>query len=459
MERELSLVQTSAGGGTRARPLSLYSATTMIPKGMMRVMGLPISEVQMEQAKRWGIEKAYIVAKDLENRDQLATRFSDGKDRFGIRIRYSHPLDDFTNKGSGDALLTNIFRNNLPGDSLVLSNDNLFEFDLDQALQRHRDNNAVVTVLTIPMKPRDTINTYGLIDVDENGRVKKLVEKPKNEEEVMKALGFQSVSELNDRRVHVNTAGYILNNRKLEELAQTEQWIIEGRKNLKNFDMAGNLLAGLVDRGFPIYVKSIEEWGDFGTLPNYLETTKRALGGAFRSIDEILKERGYRNLQGNSWIHAETLDAKSRLGGRTLREKLNSGALKIGPNVFIGRDCELGDGCIIKYSDLEKQTTIGANAHVDNSVLFPYSIVGENATLDRALLALQSYVESSVSNPTKITDGSTIGPQVIIPAGSNLRNTIVFPGYTFSGPETRVNETIEPSAEQLVRLQDRFGSA
>ncbi len=454
-KRELSLVQTSAGGGTRARPLSLYSATTMIPKGMMRVMGIPIAEIQLEQAKKNGIQNVYVVAKDLENRDQLASRFSDGR-MHGLKIRYSHPIDDIINNGSGDALLTNISRNNISGDSLVLSNDNLFEYDIDRIMKTHRDNNALVTILTIPMSPRETIKKYGLLDVDDTGKVKRILEKPSTEEEIIKMMSYTSPNDLEDRRVHVNTAGYILNNSLLDKLSKTEKWIMNGRKNSDNFDMAGNLLTGLVKRGFPIYVESIQEWGDLGSLSSYIDTTKKALTGSYNSIDTILSERNYVRYN-DSWVHTDSMNRRSGRSRKTLLDRLENKDLTIGPHSFVGRDCILEDGSTIKYSDIEKQTAIGANSNITNSVVFPYSIIGEYTEIDRSCLALNTYIDSNKENPTKIIEGSAIGPQVEIKAGSILRNTVIFPGFTSDTPINYSNETIEPSTEQLSALQKSYG--
>ena len=111
----LTAVQTSAGMGNRLRPLNLYSSTSMIPKGLIRVMGIPIAEIQLEEFKAAGIENVQIITQYLENREHLSNRFSDGTHRFGLKIGYSDPADDQTNNGSGDAILTNIKRKGLNG--------------------------------------------------------------------------------------------------------------------------------------------------------------------------------------------------------------------------------------------------------------------------------------------------------------------------------------------------------
>src|SRR3990167_3264799 len=116
---DVSVVLTSGGEGTRNRPVSLYSPTSMIPKGLMRVMGIPLSELQIEVLRAESIRQFYIITRYLENRDQLANRFGDGRVRFGIDITYSDPLEDILNNGIGDAILRNITSHNIDRKSVV----------------------------------------------------------------------------------------------------------------------------------------------------------------------------------------------------------------------------------------------------------------------------------------------------------------------------------------------------
>lgn len=452
----LSLVLTSAGAGTRVRPASLYSATTMIPKGMMRVMGLPLAEIQLEQARAIGIERAYFIAMGLENRDQPAARFSDGQARFGLQIDYSHPIDDKTNNGSGDAILTNIERKDIGGTSLILSNDNLFEFNMKKALKRHNDLGAVVTVLTYPVTPAQTIQNYGLIRSDMSGRIEELIEKPDSEKEVLAALGCKP-HELQRQRAYINTAGYIVNNEALREIAQKESWIRDGRLNSSDFDMAGVLLRGLIENGYTLGASAINKWGDFGSIPNYLETTQTALEGGFPSIQKILGKQDYEKIEGNIWIHKTSLNARSRGSQRTLKERMADGTVTVGSNTFIGKDVIIEDGVSLSNSDIEKSCYIGGGSDIDNSVVFSQSILGPNTTLDRALMASASETPLTKGAPVEITGLSAVGPQVAVSAGSKLKNATIYPGYRFNeGPESLEGVTQTPSIASLLALVSKY---
>jgi len=448
---KMSMVLTSGGRGSRLRPLSLYSPTTMVPKGLMRIMGTPLTEIQLKIAESIGIKNVYIIAQHLENREQLANRFGNGRS-FGFKLYYSHPVHDHKNNGSGDAILRNIHEHNLRGNSLILPNDNLFDCDFMAALKQHNKSGAIVTILTIPMKPRDTINTYGLIDVFLDNRVRKIVEKPKNEKAIMSAMGYSKKSELNTKKVHVNTAGYIVNNDKFREL-MSKEWVAEGRVSDSGFDMAGDLLTGLIERGEKVKVFPISAWGDFGSPELYLETMERVLSGEFSFLKKFLKKRGYVFLDNNVYVHPYLAGGVG--DKKKIEEYLKKNKIKLGPKVFIGRGCDLRFGCKLSHCNIEKQVSVGVGAKVSHSFISPYSWIGYGAAIKDSLLSLQASVESSIEDKTEIS-GSVIGPQLVIPKGSKLDKSVIYPGCFFSKPIKFKKKVHRPEREELVKFYKSF---
>jgi NDP-sugar pyrophosphorylase family protein len=436
--------------------MSLYSPTTMIPKGLLRVMGLPIAEIQLESIKSFGIKDTYVLTQYLENRDQLSLRFSDGQDRFGLNIEYSDPILDFYNNGSGDAILTNIEQKDLTGDSLVLPNDNLFEFNLDDILKQHRDTGAVVTMLSIPMKAKDTIRQYGLIDTDLENKVSRLVEKPKDENHIMKSMGYKTPEELDRAVVQVNTAGYIINNDALKEVAQKE-WVKRGRrKSSGEFDMAGDLVHKLVEKGAPIHTYPIDDWGDFGTNSEYLKSTSRALQGAFPTISRILEERGYIHLENESWVHPDSYRRKNSKG-KSLEQNIKEKTVSLGPHTFVGRHVTIENGANVTHSDIEKYNSIGKDTEVTDSYLSPYCIMGHHAYIRGSILGLEVLVDSSEKQRTVIEPESVIGPRVQIPHGSHIRNTTIYPGYTIDPKANSYrDETLRPTREEIEAFMQHY---
>ncbi|MBL7055601.1 NDP-sugar synthase [Candidatus Woesearchaeota archaeon] len=452
-DRTLTAVQTSGGMGTRARPINLYSESSMIPKGLIRVMGTPIAELQIRQFVEAEINDLYVVTQHLENREHLSNRFGDGRN-FGLDIHYSDPQDDWTNNGSGDAILSNIQSRNLTGDSIILPNDNLFEFDLSRIIQQHRKTDAVISVLTIDMQPIDTLDTYGLINADDSNKVVELAEKPESIEDLVLALRLDSAKDLSKKKVPVNTAGYITDNDSLMQIL-SEDWVRNGRESESGFDMAGDLITGLLKHGHPVNVTPIDSWGDFGSTDYILSTIQQALAGNFPSVHGSLGKNYYHDPIKNIWIHKETLKREYR--GKTLQERMKSGDVNIGSNTFIGRRVIIEDGAEIRYSNIEKYVKVGKGVQIDHSYLLPNSIIGPYAEISHSALGLQIKVNSSEETPTRIKAGSAIGPKITIPEGTALIGVSVYPGFNFEGSGEYSHTDLTPSKEHVMRAAIVYG--
>ncbi|MBS3105687.1 hypothetical protein J4234_05510 [Candidatus Woesearchaeota archaeon] len=450
---DVVVILTSAGKGTRNFPINLYSPTSMIPKGLLRVLGTPPSELQIRQLMGW-LKNFFIITQYLENDDMLSNRFGDGLGRFGVNINYSSPLEDLLNNGSGESLLRNILEQKYGGHSLVLANDNLYETDWPEVVRFHKEKGAVITVMATLMGARETIGDYGLLQVDERGRVVRITEKPKNEAELVKTLGIDDPARLGDIQVRVNTAGYVIDNPAFKDLAR-EDWVREKmKKESGEFDMAGGLIKGCVERGIPVYATLIDNWGDLGTNVKFLATVERALGREYPSIDSLLSKRGYHHLKNNVWVHPETYLA-TRNGNPSLKELIETKAVEIGPNVFIGRNVEIGKGAKIRYSSVEKRGYIGEEANISHSVIFPTCRIGKRARIDRSILGLRVVVNSSPENPTVI-ESSYLGP-VVVPAGIHIINSPgVYPGCEFGPDRVIKDRVLLPSNAAVMRVVDSY---
>jgi len=449
--RQLTGIQTSGGTGSRARPLNLYSATSMIPKSLLRMLEIPIGEIQLEQFKDFGIDTIHILTQHLENREHLSNRFGDGS-KLGLNIYYSDPHDDPVNNGSGDAILTNLEKRALTGDSIILSNDNLFEFDCDTVLDEHRKNGSIISVMSILTKPRNAIKNYGLINSDPYHKIINLGEKPDNEKEVMRELNMTDSSALDGIRVPINTAGYIVDNDALSKILK-ESWVIKKRRKSSGvFDMAGNLIKELIKRKYPVHNIPIDAWGDLGSTTFFLDTFPEALSGKFPFIYKILERRGYHHIAlDNVWIHPDSLNKKDK-NGRTLEERMERGEVKIGPNVTIGRDATFEEGVNVRFSEIGKYGKVEEGGRLDRAYLSPYCRVGPHAVLRECALGLQVNVDSSKNLPTYINGRSVFGPKIYVPKDTKLENVQVYPGYKFGGEgELHTHKILKPTLKQLAQ--------
>src|SRR5207247_2116975 len=68
-------------------------------------------------------------------------------------------------------------------DVLVLSGDQLYRMDYRELLKTHRENKADVTIAVLPVAA-DQAAQFGIVRLDDAGRVTGFVEKPKTREEL-----------------------------------------------------------------------------------------------------------------------------------------------------------------------------------------------------------------------------------------------------------------------------------
>ena len=441
MYSDVNAVLTSGGKGSRNWPINLLAQGMYYPKGLMRVMGIPIAEIQVEELKAAGITNFHFLTVGTPNKNPLADRFRDGSG-YNVHIDYATTLEGIQDRGSGDGLLRFI-ENRCPlGHSIVLANDNLYEVDWQRAIEFHNRNKAVITVLVTRTKPRETIGTYGLLETNGNDRVAGIIEKPKTETELMRALGVKTVEELNRiEDVPVNTGGYIVNNGALAKLAK-EGWVKKGREYASvtkgvYFDIAGDLIKGCIEHGIPVYGFTIDNWGDLGTNTNYLSSVQRALAGQFPSVLRILRERRYTRLEENVWVQPETW--KREDNGKRLEQLVEEGAVTLGPNTFIARRVAIEPGAHIEYSAIEKDCHV-RDAEIFHSILIPHGLVGNGAYIERSILGLGVVVaypkkgerDSNEQPGTRIVR-SFLGPDLFVPASYNIRGSTIFPGVDLEG--------------------------
>lgn len=155
----------AGGKGERLRPF-----TNDRPKVMVEVAGKPILFWQIEWLKSFGIDK-FVLAVSYKH-EVIQEFLNHGKD-LGIEVDYSieeKPL------GRGGAIKQAFSSPLLEGveDVVVTNGDIITKFDLSQMVDRHQQNQALVTLLLTPYLSR-----WGVVKVDEENHVLGFEEKPR----------------------------------------------------------------------------------------------------------------------------------------------------------------------------------------------------------------------------------------------------------------------------------------
>lgn len=151
-----------AGGfGKRLKPL-----TQDRPKPLVPVAGKAIIEWQIEWLKKYGVDTVVVLAG--YQREKMLEFLGSGT-KYGVKIVYTiedEPLGTAgAIKNAEPILRTEPF--------LALNGDIITNIPLDKLMDVVKDKDAVVAMALVPLR-----SPYGIVEVDEAGRIVRFVEKP-----------------------------------------------------------------------------------------------------------------------------------------------------------------------------------------------------------------------------------------------------------------------------------------
>lgn len=326
----------AAGKGTRVRPI-----THTIPKPMIPILQKPVMEFLLELLRQHGFDQIMVNVSHLA--EEIESYFRDGQ-RFGVQIAYSFEGSIVDGDLVGNALgsaggLKKIQEFNPFFDDtfVVLCGDALIDLDLTTAVQRHREQGAIATIITKTV-PKELVSSYGVVVTDESGRIVKFQEKPSVDE----ALSTQ-----------INTGIYIF-----------EPEVIDYIPSGQEYDLGGDLFPQLVEKGLPFYAVNMDfEWVDIGKVPDYWQAIRGVLRREIKNVaipGIEVKPGVYTGINvAANWDKIE-VQGPVYIGGMT---RIEDGVTIIGP-AMIGPSCLICSGAV-----------------VDNSVIFEYSRLGPGARL------------------------------------------------------------------------------
>lgn len=158
-----------AGGlATRLRPLTLVTNKHLLP-----VYNKPMIYYPVEAMVKAGITDVLITSSS-DHSDDFEKLLGDGSD-FGLNIKYA--IQENPKGGISDAVM--LAQDFAVGDKvLVLLGDNIFNFDLKKAKEKFESIGEGAMVFGVKM-PTES-GQYGVIEMDDSGKVISIEEKPEH---------------------------------------------------------------------------------------------------------------------------------------------------------------------------------------------------------------------------------------------------------------------------------------
>jgi len=367
------------GAGTRLFPLTKERSKPAVPlAGKYRLVDIPISNCINSSLKRIYILTQFNSA-SLHRHISQSYKFDHFSGGFvEILAAEQTPTSTSWYQGTADAVRKNLthFLNHDFEYLVILSGDQLYRMDFRRIISQHIESYADLTIATIPV-PRDAAKSLGIMQINEERRIVRFVEKPK-EEAVLDSLKLnpESYSRLGiegEEEFFLASMGIYVFNRDL---------IVRLLDNTHT-DFGKHIIPGAIanSRVFSYIFQGY--WEDIGTIRSFFEA----------NLDLIseLPRFNFFDMSAPIFSRPRFLPA-SKINGATIDHAM------------------IGDGCIINH------------ATIRSSLVGIRSVVGNGSELNRVILMGGDYYESHAS----IMENELVGkPRVGIGQNTKIENAII----------------------------------
>ncbi len=406
-----------AGGfGTRIKPLSFR-----VPKPMLPVMNRPMLDHVLANLAPLGCDEIVFFLYFLPEKIQS---YYQKRPLPGARYHFVLPDNDYGTAGTiafASHLLTETF--------VVVSGDVVTDIDLRALVEAHQRTGAMATMaLTSVANPLQ----YGVVIVDDKGRVKSFLEKP----------GWGEV--ITDT---VNTGIYVLEPEVLTRIPRG-----------KGFDFSRDLFPLLLaEKKLLLGHQAEGYWRDVGNPDAYRSVHDDLFS---RRFSLSIPGRRVELEEGEAWLdEGAEISPKARVSGMVVlgpRVRLPRGYYC---NTVFGPGCEVGEGCSIEDSVLWEGVRVGARSKVRRAVLCEEVRLGEDVRIPAgAVIAAGDIIQDRVT----IERDLTLGPDKVVEAGSVLSASLSggerWRGSLFEANHVAGRTNSEMSPSLCARLGEAFGS-
>jgi glucose-1-phosphate thymidylyltransferase len=335
----------SGGAGTRLRPITHTSAKQLVP-----IANKPILFYGIEAMRKAGIEDIGIIVGDT--RKEIRAAVGDGS-QFGVRVTYI-PQDS----PLGLAHCVLIAKDFLGDDDFVMYlGDNMLEQGLDGFVRQfesaRRAGGSGAPAAQILLCHVDDPRQFGVAEVTKDGRVKRLVEKPKDPPSDLALVGVY----LFDASIHEAVRSIVPSQRGELEITDAIQWLIEKNKSVRHEVLQG-------------------WWIDTGKKDPLLECNRLVL--------EALEPRSEGTVDQSSEIEGRVVVMKgAKIVNSRIRGPVIVGNDTIVENSYIGPYTSVGNGCRIIHSELEHSVLLDGCV-VNDVHKMSDSLLGRNVEVVRS---------------------------------------------------------------------------
>lgn len=341
------------------------------PKPLFPLSNQPLIAWTLRYLSRYRVREIVI---NLHHLAPLIPQVLGDGSRWGVKLHYSYEPEILETAGGlkkAEAFLRD-------GAFVVINSDILIDLDLEELISFHRSRKAIATLV---LREDPEAVKFGVIKTDSEGRIRQFLRWSApggcgSSTQAGSASGMLEGVEPPGGVAHF-TGVHILEPEVLD-------WIPPG----KECSITREIYPRLLEAGLPLYgYLARGYWIDIGTPARYLRAQWDILEGKLPSFESL--EPIAQSLEGP--LREERMEENLLIPqpGVWLGEGLQWGKeVQLRPPVVIGNHCRLEDGCVVgPFTVVGDGGTIGEKAHLQRSILWERTSVGEGSRLDSSILA------------------------------------------------------------------------
>lgn len=366
LTRDTLALVLAGGRGSRLYELTDWRAKPGVPfGGKFRIIDFPLSNCINSGIRRIGVLTQYKAHSLIRHLVRGWSHFQGELDEFvEILPASQRGGSDVWYQGTADAVYQNIdiMRTHTAKYVLILSGDHIYKMDYGDMLIQHVEQEADMTISCLEVPVEEAAGAYGVMTVDETGRIIGFHEKPEKPTEIPGMPGYCLAS----------MGNYLFNTGFLYE-----QLIKDADTPGSTHDFGKDIIPSIIEN-YRVFAQPFRDsktqqrayWRDVGTLDAFWEANMELV-----SITPEL------NLYDDEWPilthQAQLAPAKFIFDDDERRG--------IATDSMVSGGC-LISGAKIKRSLLFSNVKVHSYAEVTDSVIMPDVDIGEKAIVRKAII-------------------------------------------------------------------------
>jgi glucose-1-phosphate adenylyltransferase len=365
LTRQTLALVLAGGRGSRLYELTDWRAKPAVPfGGKFRIIDFPLSNCINTGIRRIGVLTQYKAHSLIRHLVRVWTRFDSELDEFVEILPASQRAGGEWYLGTADAVYQNldIMRTHKPEYVLILSGDHIYKMDYGDMIATHHQNSSDMTIACLEVPLEEAAGAFGVMTVDESGRIVEFNEKPANPAPIPGQPGLCLAS----------MGNYLFNTEFLYE-----QLIKDADDPKSSHDFGKDIIPSIIDK-YQVYAYPFRDmdtgerayWRDVGTLDAFWEANM-----------ELVNVSPELNLYDEGWpilTHQAQLPPAKFVFDLDDRRGMAIDSMVSGGCVISGAQ--------VRGSLLFSHVRVHSYAEIVDSVILPDVEIGRNARINKAII-------------------------------------------------------------------------